>query len=75
MTEDRDAWGFFLAMFFYTCFMVICNYGPAINIFLWIVYMMGKPMKTDWDKLHRGIIVVCIIINIILTCMFMKFWL
>ena len=74
MNEVRDDWGFFILVFFLTCFFVIWNYGPIMNIFIWICYMSDKKGNSDWDMLHKGLIGVFIVINIILSFLFMKYW-
>ena len=71
---EQDRWNGFILVFFFTCFLVICNYGPILNIFIWIMYMLDKPKKSDWDQFHIGLIALFIVINIILIFIFAKFW-
>lgn len=74
MNENRNDWGSFYLWFFFTCFLVICNYGTIANIVIWLCYAAGRTGRSDWDIFHFRLIGIFIVINIILTCIFVKFW-
>ncbi len=71
---DHDSWGGFVLVLWVTCFLIICNYGTILNIIIWILYIVDKSRESDWDRFHFGLTGLFVVINVLLTCIFVKYW-